>query len=808
MILAGAGVYGYGRLTEDGGTGANLWVSSAGNSSCTRSSSTIDYAAALSGGHVCSDFDTAYHAASTSGDGVSVKCGTYGAQIFTPKATQTAMVVFQSETALCATVQGTNGPTISFGGTTASPSSPAASWITIQSFTILDGPSVVTNCLCVTIADTGATGAANISTHVSLLENNINVGVKVRGLQVYLRAAQNWVIDGNTFGPSCCGLANLTSPEPIRIAKPNSGEAASCTTQACNVAITNNLFQGSLRDASFWPSSGWGAAPDSSCLVSSCHLDTVHIFGCMTCQLNYNRVYGSECTGFFIEDTNNQMNSNIDIIGNAMALQAGGCNGSIGINFVGAGFGGTYNIKFNSNASNMNLNFNSTATFTVNLTGNYGVLFINGSGTSACSPGTGAPSATVNFRYNAWTSSSACSATDSASVAQHWVSSVAAPAVGQNMHTVSGTAIGYVPTSVTGGCPTIDFDGDAPSSPCNAGADQTAAAPDGSSQASCSPSPCTTGTVNSYSVSVDDGAGKTVSRGFKVYRPSGLTNSTTNRAPLILFWGNTDAGPCPSNCDWLPLQAIADANKFVVAAVTTHGNASPQSYAVLNSIPIATSIAPGVAGATDCGVSGTGTCDDSPLALGILAAVECNGALPCQNIDTARVYTMGGSKGGSMTEKMACDSTVAANFKGFVALSALVSAFGTDNTALPDCPYVRAGHHDFSFLWMYGSIDSLVYGDTTSYLTGKTFSGGRFGFAQADYPKVFMAPLLGCTTTPTSSTIISGVTLALHGSCTNSTVATGLVLNTGGGHSWTGLTTNSFTPFQYAWDWLVAHYPS
>src|SRR5262249_27399577 len=158
------------------------------------------------------------------------------------------------------------------------------------------------------------------------------------------------------------------------------------------------------------------------------------------------------------------------------------------------------------------------------------------------------------------------------------------------------------------------------------------------------------------------------------YRPANLTNSSNNPAPLILFWGDDDT-------DFDPMRAVADAGRFVVALALTHSSIyAPSIY-----IPQA------INGTSTCGVSGTVRCSDTPRANGILNAVECSGAAPCQNIDTNRVYTMGGSKGGGMTLDMMCDPNIAGRFKGFVALSTSLSVFDTTkNPASVNCSYINA----------------------------------------------------------------------------------------------------------------------
>ncbi len=216
----------------------------------------------------------------------------------------------------------------------------------------------------------------------------------------------------------------------------------------------------------------------------------------------------------------------------------------------------------------------------------------------------------------------------------------------------------------------------------------------------------------------------------------------------------------------------------------------------------------------DCGVSANLPCDDTIWANAVLDALDCNGASPCQNIDADRVYTAGGSKGGQMVEKMMCDPDIAANFKGFVALSADVIGLGTSAAnVVVSCPYMQT-HHDSSMLWTWGTTDTNYYGNSTLYLTGRSQTpGGQAGWmlSQPDNPLVFLVPLLGCNTTPAVTTVMTNVTQTTYTGCTNSRVATGWLRVTGGGHSWNGqyqpASAPTFNIFQYAWDWFVDNYP-
>ena len=419
----------------DGGTG-----------SCVRSATPVAYQS----GTACGTFDRAYHAAANGGDTVLVKCGSYGSQAFTLDGSKTSgTTVFQAATPHCVTINGSNAAAVTVG---------SASYLTLRNF-VINSASSPSSSYC-GIVDTPNTGST-VSRNVTIDGNRINVGHALGGCSsIFLHAAQNWQIVNNTIGPSCCGSAAPGSPVGITIGKPNS-LAPDCTTEACNITISNNLFQYILKNASYWPSSGWGSAPDATCTSSLCHLEAVHIWGAQNVKITYNRFYGNECMDVFVESQNNALNANFDIIGNAATSLAGQCNGSIAMNVVGPGWAGTFNIKFNSLAAQADLLFNTTATPTFNIIGNYGRLMV--SDASGNSAGCNGANTSVRFvyRYNAWTNNIKCDPTDLAAALPAWVNPAAAPAVGLDMQLngAGGMFKTFVPTNVTGGCPPVDLAG-------------------------------------------------------------------------------------------------------------------------------------------------------------------------------------------------------------------------------------------------------------------------------------------------------------------------------------------------------------
>ena len=381
-------------------------------------------------------------------DTVFVKCGTYGSQAFTADGSKNSgTTMFQPASSGCVTVNGSNAAAITVG---------SAGYLTLKGF-VINSATPPSSSYC-GIVDAAGTGSA-VSRNVTIDGNQINVGHVLGGCSsILLHAAQNWVIVNNTIGPSCCGADAPGSPVGITIGKPNSA-APDCTTEACNITISDNLFQYILDDASYWPSSGWGSAPEATCTNHTlCHLDAIHIWGAQNVNISYNRFYGDQCMDVFVESQNNALNANYDIIGNAATALAGQCNGSIAMDVVGPGWAGTFNVKFNSLAAQANLLFNTTARATFNIIGNYGRWFTsNASGAGAGCTGGNPPNISFVYGYNAWTNGVHCDSTDVAATAS-WVNPASAPTVGLDMH-VNGAVPGLVPVGVTGGCPSSSIGG-------------------------------------------------------------------------------------------------------------------------------------------------------------------------------------------------------------------------------------------------------------------------------------------------------------------------------------------------------------
>jgi hypothetical protein len=465
-------------VSNGGGGGGsptgNEWVSAAGAGSCGHSGSLISYSAALTAGDVCTTIAGALTAASSSGDLVRVHCGTYDSQTVT--ASKAGTTTIQAETPLCATIQSTT--------TSASLKVPGADFLTFKDFHINAG----TGGACCAIADDGST--TNPATNLTFQGNDINVNAISNGTAIVLfHAAQHITLTGNIWGPTCCGLFLNSSPEGLRIGKPGSGDGNSCVNEACFITVSNNTFQYILNNDAYWPSSGWGSSPSTRCTnASTCHMDSIHMWGVQNVDITNNQFLGDQCQDVFIETSGvAPVNKNINIIGNTGTQIANQCNGFISLNGLGSGnavWAGTVNVGFNEGAVlNMTLQDGGFQAGTVlNIYGNYQSKFFQskaaGGGLTATNCFASPPTnLTIHFQYNVWTSGVTCDATDTTGNTPAWVNNSAAPAVGLDMHKTggAGTADNFVPCAsltIGNGCPSTDYDGNAYAATADAGADQ------------------------------------------------------------------------------------------------------------------------------------------------------------------------------------------------------------------------------------------------------------------------------------------------------------------------------------------------
>lgn len=493
-IGAPIGIWQSGVVGGGGQVTAHVFVASAvngGTTNCVRNLSLVSMSAAVAANNVCTTFSKAYQIANQ-GDTVYSDCETFGAQVFSTRTVMgwTQPILFKPTTDFCAKIYpgSGDGPTLNIG---------SADWIEFSGFN-LEGPCGDTPTTCTAThaaVVTDLSGISDLATNITFTNNAINVGVDaIGGPQFNLHAPQNWTITNNTFGPACCGEVLTNSPETIRIGKPAAG-TNDCAHEACNIVIDNNLFQYSnLRRTSDWPAGSPWAMPAgmATCSNANCHLDAIHVFGCITCDVSYNRFYGVTCTSVFWEGGGGQGNDNRDVtmIGNAFTALNDHCNGAISIKGAATTIGGTWNIGFNSANDLIHLGvIGSEAGTVINLYGNY--AYYENDNTNNNNAGCAAQGGeTLNYQYNVWlnqfgnggNTQGPCGVTDGAVATGYspaWAAPNAAPTYPLDMHlSNTGTATGFVPCSslsVGPGCPVgSDLFGTTwPTVTANAGADQS-----------------------------------------------------------------------------------------------------------------------------------------------------------------------------------------------------------------------------------------------------------------------------------------------------------------------------------------------
>lgn len=350
----------------------------------------------------------------------------------------------------------------------------------------------------------------------------------------------------------------------------------------------------------------------------------------------------------------------------------------------------------------------------------------------------------------------------------------------------------------------------------------------GASTATCSPAPCTNpGSWGaSYNVSVPDSDGAdalTVTRSFSVFKPGNLTGP----APLVVDLGGTQTNF---------FQLAAD-NKFV--AILLPNNYHGGQYAV-PTIQSAAKPSPNAYGSVDCGSTGASQCDDIPWLKGAISAVECSGSPPCLNVDTSRVYALGGSKGGAFTTAAVCDSRTSGYFSAAMVVSNnLISADYSGSQSIPgNCPAILGSSNGFggaagltpnknlSIGWIYGTNDTTACAaaPASSCLdTGYTDAKQRWQFGDNQLAgdisppppgtsagsQVGLGHALGCGSSPTTDTIY-GTTGKLrkriYTGCAKTGRATESIKVTGGGHSFSGLDgVDGFNAETEAWNFFAAY---
>ena len=296
---------------------ANLWLASGGNSGCKRSSVRLPYNRARAKHAVCDTADRAFHAAAP-GDIVRVKNGMYPGFVFTADpAKRRGTVVIEPETDYGVTL--TSRTTFGAG----------VGYITLRRFVVAAPDGGFVN------------SSTGMSRDVTIDGNRINVGKRVDGRPAGILFYTN--IDGyrivnNVIGPTCCGSKDQSSPVAITI-----GKARASAPNANDVLIDGNTIQYVLRNAAYWPTRSYGPAPDVSCLVPTCHMDAIQIWGIQNSTISNNVIDHAEVQGIYLTDAGGiAVNKNVNIVNNRIRVVGG--DAAIYLK----GVSGRWNIAFNS----------------------------------------------------------------------------------------------------------------------------------------------------------------------------------------------------------------------------------------------------------------------------------------------------------------------------------------------------------------------------------------------------------------------------------------------------------------------------
>jgi poly(3-hydroxybutyrate) depolymerase len=324
----------------------------------------------------------------------------------------------------------------------------------------------------------------------------------------------------------------------------------------------------------------------------------------------------------------------------------------------------------------------------------------------------------------------------------------------------------------------------------------------GASSATCSPDPCTTPTGTSYNVSTTDGAGLTVTRSYKVWKPGHLTGE----APAIFVLSNLITSVNSGSVNWA---TIAATNKMIVVSM------DPPRSAWVRGATGESNVGPG-AGTYTCGSTGDQLCDDTPEIVSIYNAVIVGGAND-QNIDPDRVYATGGSNPGQMTWELMCNPLSTKLFAGYGQVSALFQSVTSSTPTV--CPAVDDDtNHAFSWAFAFGTNDSGLISTCDPPITGGNCEPGVTG---GGTPHWYIGPHTGVdlwrdsshqdcpdVTVTTSTSGDTGKMVEKQWTCAVDGTGAAEITITGGGHAFGGLQGyNNSNMEQALVDFWTSHWP-
>jgi poly(3-hydroxybutyrate) depolymerase len=199
-----------------------------------------------------------------------------------------------------------------------------------------------------------------------------------------------------------------------------------------------------------------------------------------------------------------------------------------------------------------------------------------------------------------------------------------------------------------------------------------------------------------------------MTRSYGLYRPRGLTNSASNKVPLVIAFkaaggGSTEISDLETKSGWDP---IADANKFIVAY-------AKKRVGPVNSQFLVPDIAPDGTNGAGCGTAG-----GQPNCLGPLDSDETYvrdmiaKIITDENVDPNKVYVAGQSAGGGMAENTACDTRFGDAYRvhGIGNVTISMVAAGTSAPHNPRCRLNTGSPPTpkWSFMAVCGTADGNV----------------------------------------------------------------------------------------------------
>ncbi len=829
MILAGAGVYGYGHLTGGGGVTANGWAAYATGSDtgtqCTRFATARTFAS-LDPAQVCKTADWLAQVLAAGDTGCvegNVPAGDSMATNF-----DTGGVFFTFDASKVGAVQ----TTIDFNcGETSAPSTPnigARTFLTSNFSIGVAGNQTSTTIpvtstagfdnngggqfkiyvgtggteICTGMTSTSFTGCTltGSSATKSFLANLTDVS---QGSLV-INAAQSLTIKnaypGNYISTQGVGVNDADGiiidhahshhgwrhgggSHNITVQNSECGPNDMGGQEACDITSTDatNIV---WNNDTFHDMSDSGCSTVDGTRANFCHAECVYLKASGSITISNSRFWNCATFSIFAEDFIGTL-QNIVLQNNTFEdCLVAFCPGSGSLALTLKSDSGTVigpvTVEYNSFSNGQRLQGagSPAGTFT-------GIVFRANSGVGATYDNGGGQLGWCNLPgiatlYNV-TTSAACSATDTNIAADSDV-----------FTDVSGHPYDFTPIGVALGhgdpnsFPTTDINGTSRlASTVDAGAVQVTAGSggiSGASQATCSPSACGNGTTPSFTVqkvpiTVSDGV-STDTYHYSWYKPTNLVGS-----PAAVFvaggagCGSTEVGTTFTSSGW---QSVANANALMLIilgkptpCVTGSHGTSGNSWAHEQ---IDCGGALGVPGAGSCGTASS-VPTDAPFLVAVRNSV-CSSTFGGTTVDCNRLYLNGASAGGALTRMAACDPTTVGLFRGYSVTSNGANALYTGTTGV--CP---GGSSNYFMQQIMGTND-LSQGPYNTLNVGTPIDHTILGF---DATRAWWQTYQGCSS-PTTSTV--GVKTIYDYDCPfGSNPGFQAIKVTGGGHTWVNLDT-------------------